>query len=54
MLFDPDASEERKAGAAALRRSLPIDYRPSEPEYCYRVREEARARAHAFFNDPTI
>lgn len=54
ILFDPEASEERKAEALAFRRSLHVQYDASDGAHCGRVRADAVERARVFLVEPNF
>lgn len=54
ILFDPEASEERKAAALEFRRSLHVQYDASDGAHCGRVRDDAVERARVFLGEPNF
>lgn len=52
ILFDPEASEERKAEALEFRRTLHRQYDAGDGAHCGRVRADAIDRARIFFGEP--
>lgn len=54
ILFDPEASEERKADALAFRRTLHKQFDASDGPHCCRLRADALDRAREFFREPNF
>lgn len=52
IIFDPDATEERKAEALAFRLTIGEHYDASDGARCSRVRADAIVRARIFFGEP--
>lgn len=52
IIFDPDATEERKAEALAFRLTIGGQYDASDGPRCSRIRFDAIDRAREFFGEP--
>lgn len=52
VIFDPEASEDRKAEARAFRKTLGRQYDAGDGARCSRIRFDAIERAREFFGEP--
>lgn len=54
VIFDPEAPEDRKAEAKALRSAMPRGYTAADGMACNITRLRILEDARTFFGDPTI